>query len=773
LKKLEAPFVLPGVEPREDTAMVRRVLAVLMVLATFFAVAGSALAQSPAESDPQFDDATPPRLSYSEGSVSFWRPGGDDWTPAQVNTPLAVGDELYTGRDGNLEVQVGGRAFIRAWGDTQLGLTNQDPNFVQLRLSGGHLALDLRSLDSGDVVEVDTPAAAFTIDQPGYYRVDVSDERTAFVTRRSGRATITTASGPAGVVQPGEAIVFVGTNAQRGAAPELDVWDRWNDTRTTALLASVSTQYVPPQVYGVNELDRYGSWRTDATYGSVWVPASVATDWAPYSSGRWIWDPRFGWTWLDTAPWGWAPYHYGRWVSLGGAWAWAPGPIVVRPVYAPALVAFFGVPGVSISIGSAAPVGWVALGWGEPVVPWWGRPGFVGRPHWAGWGGPRVRNVTVYRNVTVVNAVVAVRSDHFGRRPVQEGRIARPDISRWQPVHGRLDVKPDTASFTPRRGHAVRPPDSEITRRVVATRPAAKPVEPPRARDDRQERRDGRDPRPEAAREQQPGGKVDARPDGPRPDVRREPGREPDGRREPGHEPDGRRGPAPRHDNGKPDLQPARPSGETPTGKTPTAKTMPTVPAMPPASGTPPHPEIRGPEPARPQPTRPEPPRTEQPRNQPPRVEPGRNDTPRTETPRGDQRRVVTPPVEPPRIENRRTETPRVEPPRVETRPPVTPRVETREPFTPRVARSRRGPRRRGLNRPGSKYRVESNRHAPNRHGAPNRRRQRHRAASNRRGPRRRVVPSHHGLRRHGSRLHAARRLMVPTTVGGPSPRGW
>src|SRR5262245_64560881 len=31
-------------------------------------------------------DVTPPRISYINGQVSFWRPGADDWTPAKVNT---------------------------------------------------------------------------------------------------------------------------------------------------------------------------------------------------------------------------------------------------------------------------------------------------------------------------------------------------------------------------------------------------------------------------------------------------------------------------------------------------------------------------------------------------------------------------------------------------------------------------------------------------------------------------------------------------------------
>src|SRR4030095_8949624 len=148
---------------------------------------------------------TPPRLSYTAGSVSFWRPGGDDWAPAQVNTPLAEGDELYTGRDGNLEVQVGGLAFVRAWGDSQLALTRHDPNFVQLRVTAGHVAPDLRSLASGGVLEVDTPpAAVLSTAQPGYYRVDAAGERTSFVTRRSGRAGLTTAEGPRAAIAAGE-----------------------------------------------------------------------------------------------------------------------------------------------------------------------------------------------------------------------------------------------------------------------------------------------------------------------------------------------------------------------------------------------------------------------------------------------------------------------------------------------------------------------------------------------------------------------------------------
>ena len=46
-------------------------------------------------------DRTPPRLSFIDGPVSFWRPGAQDWAQAQANTPLAPGDQLSTGSPGS------------------------------------------------------------------------------------------------------------------------------------------------------------------------------------------------------------------------------------------------------------------------------------------------------------------------------------------------------------------------------------------------------------------------------------------------------------------------------------------------------------------------------------------------------------------------------------------------------------------------------------------------------------------------------------------------
>jgi len=467
---------------REVRATISTVLALTLVLDMVVSVGVTRAA----EDEEGIIGATPPRLSYADGDVSYFRPGAQDWVPAQVNTALAPGDELYTGNRGNLELQVGARAFVRAWGDSQLGLVNHEPDFLQIKVTTGHVSLDLRTVESGRTIELDTPHAAFTIERPGYYRVDVTDTGSSFVTRRSGQATMTPAGGQAVAVAASEEVVLEGTptpTVRSYVAPELDVWDRWNYARTDDLIDAISSRYVSTGVYGIDDLDHYGDWRVVPTYGSVWVPQSVPAGWAPYSTGRWVLDPYYGWTWVDTAPWGWAPYHYGRWVSVSGYWAWAPGPVVVRPVYAPALVAFFGGPSVRVAIGVPG-VSWVALSWGEPLVPWWGRPRFVGRPTWAGWGGPRVvnnvvvnrttvvnvTNINVYKNTTVEHAVVAVREDHFGRGAVQQARIAQVDARRLEPARTPIRVKPDASSYVAASGHAARPPEKTIERPVVATR---------------------------------------------------------------------------------------------------------------------------------------------------------------------------------------------------------------------------------------------------------------------------------------------------------------
>ncbi len=480
----------------------RATMTFMLAMAFFLALPGMPMVHESMAQEAQTDEIghTPPRLSFIEGRASYWRPGADDWVAAQINTALAPGDQLYVEGEGRLELQIGSRAFVRSGPDTQIGLESQEPDFLQFRLTTGRIALDLREMGSGWMVAVETPHAAFKVDTEGYFRLDVDEAQTTLSTHRAGRGTLVTESGETIPVGANTSVTIQGgpnAHITSRTAPPLDDWDQWNYARTDeyidSLSSSESARYVSSDVYGLSDLDRYGTWRVVPTYGPVWMPRGVAAGWVPYSIGAWVRDPFYGWTWVDSTPWGWAPYHYGRWVYVNSYWCWAPGPRIVRPLYAPALVAFFGAPGIQVSVGiGASSVGWVSLGWGEPLIPWWGRPGFIHRPWWGGWAGPRyvnnravhhhtvvnVQNINVYRNTKIRNGMVVVHRDHFGRGPIGKAHRVKADTHRLRPLHAAPRVTASSAGFVPSRQHGPRPPEKYVKRPVVDYRRAHSPAKP-------------------------------------------------------------------------------------------------------------------------------------------------------------------------------------------------------------------------------------------------------------------------------------------------------
>ncbi len=444
------------------------------------------------------DGATPPRLSMIEGQVAHWRPGNEDWEEATLNLPMAPGDALAVGHSGKLELQLGSRTFLRAGADSELALETQEPNYIFFKATAGRISLDVRHLGAGETIEIGTPQTALTIEQTGYYRLDLDESETRITTRRGGRARLTTPQRGVEEIAPDEEVVVDSSGVgRRRDAYDLDDWDQWNYERSERIISAPTPRYVSEDVYGADELEHYGTWQEEPTYGHVWVP-QVEESWVPYSSGRWVHDPFYGWSWIDTAPWGWAPFHYGRWVRIHQYWGWAPGPFVVRPVYAPALVAFFGGSGFSVGFTVGVPaVSWVPLGWGEPCLPWWGSVGFVGYPWWGGWGGPRWHHddghhddghhsgdgshnhghdyghVHDYQNARDPHAIVAVARGRFGNSPVDRVRLARVENENLRPLRQPEPRRPDTINTRPRR-ETVDARDTVLSRPVVSPAEAAR-----------------------------------------------------------------------------------------------------------------------------------------------------------------------------------------------------------------------------------------------------------------------------------------------------------
>src|SRR5271165_4482540 len=323
----------------------------------------------------QADDDDPPsrvaRMNYAQGSVSF-QPGGEgDWVEAVPNRPLTTGDNLWADKNARAELHVGSTA-IYLGGETSVTFLELNDRTLQLRLASGTLMLRVRHFDDDDAVEVDTPNLAFRVQRNGEYRVNVdADGHTSVIDVFTGR---------------GEAIgggnnytIVANQQARFGGDEQLSYdidqlpapagFDDWAFDRDRHEDRSESANYVSREMTGYEDLDDYGRWSYEGNYGPVWVPTGMAVGWAPYRYGHWVWVAPWGWTWVDDQPWGFAPFHYGRWCRVREGWGWVPGPVVVRPVYAPALVAFVGGGGFGLSVFAGGGVAWFPLGPGEVFVP--------------------------------------------------------------------------------------------------------------------------------------------------------------------------------------------------------------------------------------------------------------------------------------------------------------------------------------------------------------------------------------------------------------------
>jgi hypothetical protein len=459
------------------------VISKLRTLATSALALGLAAwaASNPVMADPPTRVA---RLSYLAGTVSFDPAGTQDWVEAQANRPLITGDSLWADSSSRAELNIG-RAAFRLDSQTSVTLTNLDDQVAQLQLAQGTLCVSVRRLLPQDVVEIDTPNLAFSITQPGWYRINVAqDGSMTLATVRNGQANVT-GEGRAYTIATNASYSFTGTdlsNSTYYAVPPPDDFDRFCSAREGRNQRSESARYVSEDMIGFEDLDDNGSWQQVDGYGAVWTPSHVDPDWVPYRDGHWAWVDPWGWTWVDAAPWGFAPFHYGRWVQVGPTWGWIPGPLGIAPVYAPALVAFVGGGGVALAVGGGVGVAWFPLGPREIY-----RPAYAVSPEY-------VRTINVSNTVvsatyvtTVVNssttvhyvnqgvpgAVTAVSQTTFAGG--QNTRRAVIPVSREALEHAQVTnvaaVAPTNRSVAPSAAARARPSPQILSRAVIARTP--------------------------------------------------------------------------------------------------------------------------------------------------------------------------------------------------------------------------------------------------------------------------------------------------------------
>ena len=358
------------------------------------------------------------RLSYIDGTVSLHAPDQDQWSEAVVNYPVTTGDGFWTQPQSRAEIQVGA-VELRLDQSTEADIVRLDDAATVLRVDQGTIEVHVIAMPAGGVAVL-TPLGQVDLLTTGSYHVEAGEPgpdnappNQMIVSVLQGRARVAGQRSSL-TVEAGESAVGASNPPSfqlvQATATPFDDWALARERREAQPVATA--WYVPPTMTGYQDLDQYGQWTTDPTYGTVWYPASLPTGWAPYRYGHWVWVQPWGWTWVDDAPWGFAPFHYGRWAFVRGRWAWCPGDYHARPVYAPALVAFVGGGGFGITVAAGEPVGWVPLAPGERFHPWYHT------------GTAYVQRVNYVRYSTHVTNNIVI-NNNYGKAQTSQFRNAR------------------------------------------------------------------------------------------------------------------------------------------------------------------------------------------------------------------------------------------------------------------------------------------------------------------------------------------------------------
>jgi len=408
------------------------------------------------------------RLSYLDGTVTLEQAANVAGEAAQPNMPLAQGQRIKTGENGQAEIEFEDGSVVRLTPNSTLSLDSlsidSNGNYrTQVSILYGLAYAELRAAAKyvyrlnagGDVLSpVENATIRINLDEPPA-AIAVLDGRI-----RVERAASSNGEGYHTDLRSGETLRADSADGGRYFLTQeiaVESWDKWNEARDQAAADEATTRteardsYAGDQGYGWSDLDANGSWYNIPGQGQVWQP-NVAMDasWDPYGYGSWVWVPGRGYVWASSYGWGWTPYRCGNWSY------------------------------------------WDRFGWGWSPASGCGYGGYGG---WGYGGGSTVYVINVvrpprgYRSIPLpggnqgpirVHPIVVARpgrpSEFAENRPRGPRRFGNATVEPLGPVGG---------GYTPRGGSAVGsslrrdfPVDRDSHRAVIGTIPTASPVAP-------------------------------------------------------------------------------------------------------------------------------------------------------------------------------------------------------------------------------------------------------------------------------------------------------
>ena len=283
------------------------------------------------------------RLSQITGAVEVDRNAGAGFEPALLNLPIVEGFKLRTAA-GFAEVEFEDGSTLRVTPFTAV-------DFDQLRRKPSGGTVSAVHLDAGTVYVsmARTKGDEFTLSfakqsarlmPSSHVRLYLKGEW-ASLSVLHGKAIVDAPTGATTVSKRTMNFHLLDTVAvsenKNAAAP----YDDWDDEAIDFHdhYAKTKAYGNPADVYGIADMNYYGSFANVGSCGVMWRPYFASPVWDPFANGSWVLYPSWGYAWVSPYPWGWTAYHYGDWSYCPGyGWGWQRSgrqfgtqPVVVKP----------------------------------------------------------------------------------------------------------------------------------------------------------------------------------------------------------------------------------------------------------------------------------------------------------------------------------------------------------------------------------------------------------------------------------------------------------
>ncbi len=271
------------------------------------------------------------RLSQVNGEVQLDRKTDKGFEAAFANLPIVQSQRLQT-HDGLAEVEFEDNSSVRITPNTliefpTLQRSASGATITSVKVVSGTLYASVAST-KGNQFSVIAGNETIILTPSSHIRIEVGTPTKLAVI--NGSVQVTDESGTTTVGKKKELTFDATTQSSPVVANggEPGAFDSWDKTSTEYHnLRSVPAAYAgSSSLYGINDLNYYGSFSDVGGCGSMWRPYLASAAFDPFANGVWALYPGAGYSWVSPYPWGWTPFHSGSWsYCSGGGWGWRPG----------------------------------------------------------------------------------------------------------------------------------------------------------------------------------------------------------------------------------------------------------------------------------------------------------------------------------------------------------------------------------------------------------------------------------------------------------------